>query len=204
MRDSPLSLGLILLAVTTLWPSFVAAGFGSCLRAVSALTSRPGEVFDMYQREICDRGCRPTVSHWDLWTRNHTYVPAVRSVTRALQIPDHEEKLIRVGDDAAVMIRENCGAIIEDKNVCFDGETLAAFGNCFKKEFVKVIMRNIFTLLPLVSEDRCRIQYDFVKDEKLWNEVLPNNMREYAANCANLQEPGEAEIEADSTEHAEL
>ncbi|KJK67762.1 WD domain G-beta repeat [Aspergillus parasiticus SU-1] len=158
----------------------------SCLKVVTALAARPGDLFAKFQEHICDQGCRPTVPHWDLWTRNNSFLPAVRSVTKRLEAPRHEEAMIKLGDDAADIIKRRCGPLLHGGDLCSDSETLAGFGNCFKTNFVRAAIMNLPTLLPMVSEEVCREQYEYLKTDRLWEEIIPNNMKEYASVCQTL------------------
>lgn len=158
----------------------------TCLKLITALADRPSELFEKFQTEICDRGCQPTVPHWDLWTRNNTFIPAVRSVMQRLNVPGQEAALIKLGDDAAEVIKARCGPIIEGRNVCADPDTLAEFGNCFKRNFLRTAIVNLPVILPMASEEACQEQYQYLKDDDLWEVVIPNNMREYAEVCEKL------------------
>ncbi|KAL4897581.1 ABC1 family-domain-containing protein [Aspergillus ambiguus] len=172
---------LILLAFFLGYASLVSAKVGpSCLKVVLALAGRPSELFEKFQREICDKGCQPTVPHWDLWTRNNTFVPAVRNMMKRLNAPREEETMLKLGDDAADIIKRHCGPMLQGRDICSDGETLAAFGNCFKKNWLRAAMKNLPSLLPLASEEVCREQYEWLQKDQLWEEIIPNNMREYA------------------------
>ncbi|KAI9927853.1 hypothetical protein MW887_002705 [Aspergillus wentii] len=155
----------------------------SCLKVITALASRPSDIFESFQSEICARGCKPTVPHWDLWTRNNSFVPAVHSITKRLNAPGQEAALIKLGDEAAETIKARCGPMIEGKDICTDAETLAGFGNCFKRQFVRSAIVNLHVLLPMASEEACREQYEYLKDDHLWTQIIPNNMREYAGAC---------------------
>ncbi|KAL4743482.1 ABC1 family-domain-containing protein [Aspergillus similis] len=128
----------------------------TCIRVVTALAARPNDLFNKFQREICDQGCQPTVPHWDLWTRNNTFVPAVRSLMQTLNAPKQEEAMLKLGDDAADIIKRQCGPKLEGRDICADSHTLAAFGNCFKTNFLKAAIANLPALLPMVSEPVCR------------------------------------------------
>ncbi|KAB8237041.1 ABC1 kinase family protein [Aspergillus alliaceus] len=153
----------------------------SCVKVVTALAGRPSDLFDKFQQHICDRGCRPTVPHWDLWTRDNSFLPAVRSVMKRLDAPRQEEAMIKLGDDVADIIKRRCGPMLHGGDLCSDSETLAGFGNCFKKSFVRAALMNLPTLLPMVSEEVCREQYEYLKTDQLWEEIIPNNMKEYAS-----------------------
>ncbi|PWY92809.1 hypothetical protein BO70DRAFT_357947 [Aspergillus heteromorphus CBS 117.55] len=158
----------------------------TCLRVLTALTSRPNDLFSKFQREICDQGCQPTVPHWDLWTRNHTFLPAVRSLMRDIDSPRQEEAMVRLGDDVADVIKRQCGPLLQGRDICADEETMAAFGTCFKKGFVRAALTNLGTLLPLASEPVCREQYEWLQKDELWEEIIPGKMREYAGVCRGL------------------
>lgn len=157
-----------------------------CIKVVTALAARPNELFDKFQREICDQGCQPTVPHWDLWTRNNTFVPAVRSVMQTLDAPKQEEAMLKLGDDAADIIKRRCGPKLEGRDICADSHILAAFGNCFKKNFVRTAIANLPTLLPMASDEVCRRQLQYLESDELWEEIIPNNMRDYARECRTL------------------
>ncbi|KAL4970145.1 uncharacterized protein BDV14DRAFT_164446 [Aspergillus stella-maris] len=176
-----------LLPLLLLFLPFTAAKFSPvCIKVVTALAARPNDLFNKFQREICDRGCQPTVPHWDLWTRNNTFLPAVRSVMQTLNAPKSEEAMIKLGDDAAHIIKQQCGPKLEGRDICSDSHILAAFGHCFKKYFVKTALTNLPTLLPIVSEPVCRKQLEYLESDELWEEIIPNNMREYAKVCKSL------------------
>ena len=166
----------------------VSAKFGpSCFKVVAALASRPGDLYDKFQREICDRGCQPTVPHWDLWTRNNTFVPAVHSVLKRLNVPRQEQTMVELGDDVATIIKVRCGAALGDRHICADPNTLAGFGNCFKKNFLKAAIVHLPKLLPMASEEVCREQLAYLKDGHLWENIIPQNMRDYAQVCQDLE-----------------
>ncbi|KAL5049979.1 hypothetical protein BDW71DRAFT_140397 [Aspergillus fruticulosus] len=175
-----LSLLLLLLPFTT------AIFSPTCIRVVTALAARPNDLFNKFQREICDQGCQPTVPHWDLWTRNNTFVPAVRSLMQILNAPKQEEAMLKLGDDAADIIKRQCGPKLQGRDICADPNTLTAFGNCFKTKFLKAAIANLPTLLPMVSEPVCRKQLEYLESDELWEEIIPNNMREYAKVCKQL------------------
>lgn len=181
-------LALFPLLLLLLYTQVTAAKIGgpTCIKVVTALVSRPSEIFQHFQREICDRGCQPTIPHWDLWARNNTFVPAVQSLMKRLNIPRQEEALIKLGDDAAEIIKTRCGPALEGNHICADAETLSGFGNCFKRNFIRSAVMNLPVLLPMASEEACREQYEFVKNDQLWNEIIPGNMRDYAADCKKL------------------
>ncbi|KAL4884816.1 ABC1 family-domain-containing protein [Aspergillus karnatakaensis] len=148
---------IALLHLLLLLVPFTCAGFSSiCIKVVTALAARPNDLFNKFQHEICDRGCQPTVPHWDLWTRNNTFVPAVRSVMQTLNAPKQEEAMVKLGDDVADIIKRQCGPKLQGRHICADSHVLAAFGNCFKKNFVKAAISNLPTLLPMASEPVCR------------------------------------------------
>ncbi|RDW86290.1 uncharacterized protein DSM5745_02932 [Aspergillus mulundensis] len=176
----------ILSLLLLLFPLTTAKFSPTCIKVVTALAARPNDLFNKFQREICDQGCQPTVPHWDLWTRNNTFVPAVRSVMQTLNAPKQEEAMLKLGDEAADIIKRQCGPKLEGRDICADSHILAAFGNCFKKNFVKTAIVNLPKLLPMASEPVCRKQLEYLESDELWDEIIPNNMREYAKVCRQL------------------
>lgn len=167
----------------------IASALGtSCIKVVAALVGRPSDIFYHFQREICDVGCKPTIPHWDLWARNNTFVPAARDIARRLRAPQEEAALIRMGDEAANSIKTRCGPLLGGRDICSDDDTLAGFGNCFKKTFLRSALLSVPTLLPMVSDAICKEQYEFLNQEELWQEIIPGNMREYAQSCQNLED----------------
>ncbi|CAG8260745.1 unnamed protein product [Penicillium nalgiovense] len=153
----------------------------SCFKVVSALVSRPSYLFDIFQREICDVGCQPTVPHWDLWTRNNTFVPAVRSLAQRMNVPHKEEALLKMGDNVALSIKESCGPMLGGGvHICSDSETLAGFGNCFKRNFLKASIKHLPVLIPMASDESCKEQLRFLESDELWDTTIPQNMRDYA------------------------
>lgn len=195
---------LVLLLVLLVSPALAVGP--SCFKVVSALVGRPGHLFNKFQSEICDKGCQPTIPHWDLWTRNNTFVPAVRSLMTRMNVPHKEEALFKMGDDVAVIIKERCAPLLHGGHICSDPTTLADFGNCFKRNFFKASIKHIPILLPMASEKGCQEQYKFLQGETLWEETIPQNMRDYASVCNQLggqieEQSSDAEKEK---EHDEL
>ncbi|KAJ5813337.1 uncharacterized protein N7503_000087 [Penicillium pulvis] len=175
-----------LLFLICLLLSPVAAIGPSCFKVVSALVGRPGHLFNKFQSEICERGCQPTIPHWDLWTRNNSFVPAVRSLMTRMNVPHKEEALLKMGDDVAVIIKERCAPMLHGRHICSDPTTLSDFGNCFKKNFLKASIKHLPILLPMASDAACKEQHKFLQGDELWEVTIPNNMREYASVCDKL------------------
>ncbi|KAJ5085014.1 hypothetical protein N7532_009785 [Penicillium argentinense] len=158
----------------------------SCFRVVSALVGRPSHIFNKFQTEICERGCQPTIPHWDLWTRNNSFVPAVQSLMKRMNVPHQEEALLKMGDDVAVIIKRRCAPLLHGRHICSDPNTLADFGNCFKRNFLQASIKHLPILLPMASEAACQEQYRFLQRDELWEETIPQNMRDYASVCDQL------------------
>ncbi|GLA76935.1 hypothetical protein AtubIFM55763_008813 [Aspergillus tubingensis] len=183
----PPSLLLTTILFLLLHPLLTTAKFSPlCIRVLTTLTGRPNDIFTKFQREVCDKGCQPTVPHWDLWTRNNTFLPAVRSLMEHVDNPRQEEAMVRLGDDVADVIKRQCGPLLQGRDICSDDETLAAFGTCFKKGFVRAALSNLPTLLPLAREEVCREQLEWLKKDELWEVIIPGKMREYAGVCRGL------------------
>lgn len=181
-----LFLDRLFLVIVLLFSPVTALGT-SCFKVVSALVSRPAHLFGKFQSEICDVGCQPTVPHWDLWTRNNTFVPAVRSLMQRMNVPHKEEALLKMGDDVALKIKESCGPMLGGGvHICSDPETLAGFGNCFKRNFLKASIKHLPTLIPMASEESCKEQLRFLESDELWDTTIPQNMRDYAKVCDTL------------------
>lgn len=193
---------LVLLFFLLISPAFAIGP--SCFKVVSALVGRPGHLFNKFQSEICDQGCKPIIPHWDLWTRNNTFVPAVRSLMTRMNVPHKEEALFKMGDDVAIIIKERCAPLLHGRHICSDPTTLADFGNCFKRNFFKASIKHIPTLLPMASENGCKEQYKFLQQEQLWEEIIPQNMRDYASVCHNLGGEEEEQPSDPEKEHDEL
>lgn len=177
---------LVLTPVTAIGPT--------CFKVVAALVGRPGHLFNKFQTEICERGCQPTIPHWDLWTRNNSFVPAVRSLMKRMDVPHKEDALLKMGDDVAIIIKERCAPLLHGRHICSDPDTLADFGNCFKTNFVKASIKHLPVLLPMASEAGCKEQYKFLQGDELWEVTIPNNMREYASVCDTLAPPNHEEL----------
>lgn len=158
----------------------------SCIKVVTALVGRPSHIFNKFQTEICDKGCQPTIPHWDLWTRNNSFVPAVQSLMKRMDVPHQEAALLKMGDDVAVTIKRRCAPLLHGKHICADPNTLADFGNCFKRNFLQASIKHLPVLLPMASEQACREQHKFLQQDELWEETIPQNMRDYASVCDTL------------------
>lgn len=175
---------LFLLLFCLLSPAFAVGP--TCLKVVTALVGRPSHIFNKFQTEICDRGCQPTIPHWDLWTRNNSFVPAVQSLMKRMNVPHQEEALLKMGDDVAVIIKRRCAPLLHGRHICSDPDTLADFGNCFKRNFLQASIKHLPVLLPMASEQACREQHKFLQQDELWEETIPQNMRDYASVCDKL------------------
>lgn len=101
--------------------------------------------------------------------------------------------MIALGDDVAKIIKVRCGPALGGKHICADPETLAGFGNCFKRSFVRAMIVHLPKLLPMADEAVCREQLVYLRDGHLWETVIPQNMREYARDCQGLEERAEGE-----------
>jgi hypothetical protein len=104
-----------------------------------------------------------------------------------MNVAHKEEALLKMGDDVAITIKQNCGPMLTGgRHICSDPETLAGFGNCFKRNFLKASIKHLPVLIPMASDASCKEQLKFLESDQLWDETIPNNMREYATVCDQL------------------
>jgi hypothetical protein len=113
---------------------------------------------------------------------------------KRMNVPHKEDALLKMGDDVAIIIKERCAPLLHGRHICSDPDTLADFGNCFKRNFMKASIRHLPILLPMASEAGCKEQYKFLQGEELWEVTIPNNMREYASVCDKLAPPNHEEL----------
>lgn len=105
---------------------------------------------------------------------------------KTMNLPHQEQALLKMGDDVALVIKARCAPLLRGRHICSDPRTLAAFGNCFKRNFMKASVMHVPTLLTMVSESACKEQLKFLQGDELWEVTIPNNMKEYAAVCDKL------------------
>jgi hypothetical protein len=113
---------------------------------------------------------------------------------KRMNVPHQEEALLKMGDDVAVIIKRRCEPLLHGRHICSDPNTLADFGNCFKRNFLQASIKHLPVLLPMASEQACREQHKFLQQDELWEETIPQNMRDYASVCDKLSPPEHEEL----------
>ena len=167
---------------------------------LQTIATRWDSLGSAYQSEICARGCEPVMSTWDDWTYTNAFLPLIDTMATEMSLSDNfKSTFTRIGQDIATSTKNECSALLSPgQHLCASGNTpqgdkLAQWNWCFKKQAAKQATRNAFTMLRLVSSEICKGEtYKYLEDDKLWMEVLPEYMRRYADTC-QLPPPKEEE-----------
>lgn len=166
---------------------------------LQTIATRWDSLGSAYQSEICARGCEPVMSTWDDWTYSNAFLPLIDTMASEMSLSDNfKTTFTRIGQDIAASTKSECSALLSPgQHFCTAGNTpqgdkLAQWNWCFKKQAAKQATRNAFTMLRLVSSEICKGQaYKYLEGDKLWTEVLPEYMRRYADTCQLPSKNGE-------------
>jgi hypothetical protein len=163
---------------------------------LQTIATRWDSLGSSYQTEICDRGCQPVMSTWDDWTYSNAFLPLIDTMAQEMSLSDKfKSTFTRIGQDIAKSTKSQCSALLAPgQHFCTtnggtpEGDKLAEWNRCFKKQAAKEASRNAFTMLKLVSGEICKgSAYKYLSDDELWTQILPEYMRKYSDTCQQPQ-----------------
>ncbi|KAJ9217620.1 hypothetical protein DTO166G4_802 [Paecilomyces variotii] len=157
----------------------------NCIRLLTTINGRTDTLFSAYQKEICSKGCTPSVSDWDEWTYENVFLPTVEAlVVQTGMTSTVRDRFLEMGNDVATMVKRDCRQLLQGKHFCAEPEALQDWGKCFKTRFVTVAIKKGVKLLPFITNaEICRRELLFFDRDELWHVILPGYMRLYAATC---------------------
>ena len=171
---------------------YLLAGFShafvgpTCMKMKDALGHRPKGISENFEKIVCGKGCKPVISHYDKWVKDKAIHPAIEEVMKEMGSEDKSGIIKKLAVDVFRVIKKECAKDIGKGHLCQDSGTLTKFGNCFKANLMPVFMSKVDKLMPLVTEDMCKKEYDYLKQPKLWKKVIPKYMDAYAKVCKKL------------------
>lgn len=140
----------------------------------------------MFKAQICDRGCKPIIAHYDKWARKNVVIPVINVVMKKMGATEHTKAIVDLADDVVKAIKEKCAPTLGKKHFCQDPATLQTFGGCLKENLMPVVMKKVGEFLPLVAEPMCIKEMKYLKSPDLWEKIIPNYMNKYAKACKSL------------------
>lgn len=172
-----------------------------CMKVIGSLDGRFNSLSELYQTEICAKGCEPSVDDWDEWTYEYAFLPFVDNVTKEMGLSQKfHDTWVQLGKDLAANVKRDCTPLLQGTHFCANSDALEQWGKCFKRNFIVLSVTNSLKLIPLITSELCQADYMYLDRDELWEVVLPGYMREYAATC---QTDNAAEQQPPEVTHAE-
>jgi hypothetical protein len=119
-----------------------------------------------FQSEVCAKGCKPFIGHWDRWARDNVVVPAVTEIMNKMRAAQYIQLMIDLADDLVRTAKKRYVPILRGKYLCQE-DALATFGDCLKLNLMLVVMSNLSQLMPLVAEPTCVKEKAYLDNSEL-------------------------------------
>ncbi|KAE8333718.1 hypothetical protein BDV39DRAFT_165136 [Aspergillus sergii] len=177
--------------LSLLW-LFLFAGFShafvgpSCMKMKDALEHKPDIIFKKFNTEICKKGCKPVVAHYEKFARKNVIQPLITKVMKDMGMPQQTKIVLNLADDVFKVVKKECAKNLGKGHLCQDPETLTKFSNCLKGNLMPVVMGRVTELAPLVTEPMCAKELAYLEKGDLWEKVIPSYIDKYAAVCQKL------------------
>ncbi|KAF7131383.1 hypothetical protein CNMCM5793_004554 [Aspergillus hiratsukae] len=153
----------------------------ACLQIPSVIQAVDfNRLVDQAQQEICNNGCKFTLSESEASPRNFL-VSVIENETKNMGTPQFNPQYTSALDSVFGMARTQCGA--GDADLCaMDASEVKTMAQCVKANTWRVFLDNAVSLWgPLTTN--CQTQYDFFSNPALWEEKVPAYFREFADSC---------------------
>ncbi|KAE8419730.1 hypothetical protein BDV36DRAFT_293847 [Aspergillus pseudocaelatus] len=179
--------------LSLLW-LFLLVGFGhafvgpSCTKMKDALGNKPDIIFKEFKTEVCDKGCKPVIAHYDKWAKQKAIEPLIEQVMKDIGIPQHAKIIKTLARDVAKVVKKDCGKLLGKGHLCQDPETLTKFGNCLKSNLMPTVMGQVGNLMPLLTEPMCAKGLAYLEKGDLWEKVIPKYLDMYSKGGALVEE----------------
>ncbi|KAL1974247.1 hypothetical protein VTN31DRAFT_5807 [Thermomyces dupontii] len=169
----------------------------SCARELlSNLSARWNNLIrSQLTHEICSAGCEPRLATWDAWAHDHAFLPLVDILADEMDIsPNFKDNFIRIVQSIVDVTKRECTddiLLADNQHLCMGDVQLSQWNRCVRTQAVKVAMKNILSILRLVSKEICggshtntgESRVEYLLSPRVWEDLLPRYMREYANTC---------------------
>ncbi|KAB8275613.1 hypothetical protein BDV30DRAFT_207701 [Aspergillus minisclerotigenes] len=158
----------------------------SCTKMRDTLEHKPDIIFKKFNTEICKKGCKPVIAHYERFARKNVIQPLITKVMKDMGVPQYTKIVLNLADDVFKVAKKECAKNLGKGHLCQDPETLIKFGNCLKGNLMPAVMNRFTELAPLVAEPMCAKELAYFEKGDLWEKVIPSYIDKYAAVCQKL------------------
>src|SRR3954471_12225755 len=106
--------------------SFLFAGLSqafvgpTCMKMKESLGNKPDIIFQKFESQVCAKGCKPVIAHWDKWAKKNVAIPAITMMMKDMGAPQHTKVMINLADHVMKTVKKECVPKLKGKHLCQD------------------------------------------------------------------------------------
>lgn len=184
MRIKLVSILAILTAVSI--TTYAADVIGpTCREIPTEISPKLDAAYDKYYKSLCSHGCQPVVvGKYTRLLSDKILKPAMNDITRNVKMqPNRRKSLLRITDEAMKAVETNCGQMTKKVDFCKNTKAFPKYAACAKGQILSVIMSHAEEARPLLNENACRKEMEYLKRRELWEETLPSYVKNFVDSC---------------------
>ncbi|KAJ5595605.1 hypothetical protein VI817_005027 [Penicillium citrinum] len=184
MRLKPASILAILVAISI--TTYAADIIGpTCRKIPTEISPKLDAAYDGYYKSLCSHGCQPVVvGKYTRLLSDKILKPAVNDISRNVKMEQNRRKsLLRITDETMKAVEANCGQMTKKVDFCKNTKAFPKYAACAKRQILSVIMSNAQEAGPLLNENACRKELEYLKKRELWEENLPSYVKNFVDSC---------------------
>jgi hypothetical protein len=153
------------------------------------LGSKPDRIFTKFQKQICDKGCNPTIAHYDKWAKKNAVIPIIGKVMKEFGVVPPQKQTIDLAEEVAQTIKKKCASRLGGGgNLCEEPIVFSEFGNYIESNVMPAVMNYIGELMPFVAEPMCQKEKAYLEKPDLSEKVIASYLDKYARIGQKLQD----------------
>ncbi|KAF7133939.1 hypothetical protein CNMCM5793_005465 [Aspergillus hiratsukae] len=174
-------ISLLTLLYVILFASLSHAFIGpTCMKIPDALGDKPDKIYKQFYTQICEKGCKPNLSHFNKWARKHVVQPVIAQTMKEVGLPRHTQRLVDLADEVGRVTKQECVKELGGSHLCQDPTKFEAFGACLKGNLLPVLLTKAPEFMDLLAEPACQRISDYLAKPDLWEKVIPKYIANYS------------------------
>lgn len=157
----------------------------TCRKIPSEIGPKLDAAYDNYYKSLCSHGCQPVVvGKYTRLLSDKILKPAMNDISRNVKMrPNRRKSLLRITDEAMEAVEANCVQMTKKVDFCKNTKAFPKYAACAKGQILSVIMSHGQEAGPLLNENACRKEMEYLKKPELWEETLPSYVKNFVDSC---------------------
>ncbi|GIK05771.1 hypothetical protein Aspvir_009884 [Aspergillus viridinutans] len=155
----------------------------SCTSISDFIPGKLDTTLQAFDEHVCKKGCTVTTSQFEKWVNGKVVSQIVTSSMDEMGLSGFSIIADSISGDITTKLENQCAAAGGKADLCQDQKAMQAVGGCLKENMMPVVLGEMEQLSAFITKDMCDKVNAYLKGPELWENVIPQELDDYASTC---------------------